>query len=239
MAVGAIVALVLTLDGCGSATDSSVSTVTGRPSATAINGAKPPNASPAALRAADYLYTKGPETAGFTVTAADNSDGSNDFDPSTYPDMAHCDALMSDSSVDTVTGPTLSSANSLISVVSTASIETTTQVARDVELVKEPVFDDCMRKLATHLMEEGLSGNSFQLGAMTTRDTETPPGALKRYSFALPATVQGSPVSFYVDFVFFATGRVEDILFVISGLEPSDQLVTAATAQLAEKIKKQ
>ncbi|CUU57382.1 hypothetical protein Ga0074812_11242 [Parafrankia irregularis] len=226
------------LGGCATEDDGAAAEASSPGGAASTAATATPTARAASdLKAADYVYTGGPETSGFEQEPGADGLGSDEADE------LGCEGVF-DSSPDSTgwaDGPTLTKNGGLVFVGSTAYIQPAKKVAEDVTAVRTQKFHDC----AVKVLGESIGGaddptqSTETMGELEERDVPLPDGAAARFALTVNMTTDGVTVPLFMDILLFGKGQVESMASVSSVLNPPDDLVTAIAAQMVAKLNKQ
>ncbi|MBL7490386.1 hypothetical protein I6A60_33955 [Frankia sp. AgB1.9] len=238
---GAAVA-VFTLCSCGSTVgaNSAASTSTAPRTAEASVAALSEKLDPLA-----FVYAQATETKSFTVTSAASA-YSDMTDPviSPFRLLATCLDTTVEPPIAAGDGVALSLNDGEIAVNSSTQIVSPAQRARDDETLRDPRFASCLQQtLVDEVKSAGEPNETVHWGEVgPNTNVRIPPGASARVLFAVPildnATNQQLAAA-VIDVVFLSSGQVEDQLTVTSLSNPANDLMLAATAQVAGKLKQQ
>jgi hypothetical protein len=197
------------------------------------------------LRATDFILEPGPETAGFTVEKSDKSDYTE------FPEQEFADCLgvpvelVRDRSMQTAIGPRISDKLTGFSLASMAAIVSEDVLASDREVILRPEYPGCAAELARDMFIKRLiadrgEGTGVSIRIAQSGAVPAPAGATARWNLVMSVSdPTGVLFETYYDAIFVFEGRVEATIYAY-GVEPIDeQVVSAATAQVVEKVKHQ
>lgn len=236
-------------ESAGTAVDSAApprtKTAASLPSTPPSPPAPPVTDSGRALRAGDYLLAQGPETSGFTVEDADQSDYTK------LPEQEFADCLgvpvelVRDRSEQTAYGQLIFDEQTGLALSSTAAIVSNDVLTSDLATIARTEYPGCLAEFAGDVILQQVigdagEGSGVSIGVVRAEAAPPPAGATARVNTVLSVSdATGELLEIYYDIVSVYEGRVAATIYA-NGVDPLDErIVAAATAQVVEKVRRQ
>jgi hypothetical protein len=188
----------------------------------------------------------GPETRGLAVSASDRSDYSE------FPEKEFADCLgvpvgkVRDRSEQTAFGRMFSDDLTGLSLSSTAMIVPADALRSDLTVIARTEYPGCVAEFAGDaILQQSIAdlgeGSGISVDVVHAEAVAPPPGASARINLVLSAKNSDGDLSelYYYDVVSVYRGRVEATIHA-NGRDPLDEeVLAAATSQIAEKARHQ